>query len=339
MIGKQVKGRSFRGVLNYLHAKAGARQIGGNMAGATPRTLAAEFRVARDLNPKLKRAVYHASLSLAKTESLEDERWNDIAAAYVAGMGFGESQYVVYRHSDRDHDHIHIVASRIRITDGSTVTDSWDYRRSETVIRELEQQYSLTAVRSSTELESRAPTTGEMRRKWRTGDVGVRSQLISYIEAAAQGEPTLLQFMHRLNEAGVDVRVSYTRTDKVKGISYELDGVAFSGTKLGKAYTFPGLQKHRGIAYDPEMTAAVKHATERPPADTEQQQRIQQAAPILADFLAHIGQSDYVGSSLSSLLDSVPPTADSPQRSNPGDDGSLECRAPPMGARHPIPTE
>ena len=49
-----------------------------------------------------------------------------------------------------------------------------------------------------------------------------------------------------------DVRVGYTRIGIVKGISYQLDGVAFSGTHLGKAYTFPGLQKHRGVNYSPK---------------------------------------------------------------------------------------
>ena len=79
MIGKQIKGKSFRGVLNYLHDKEQAQRIGGNMAGKTPRALAKEFRAARQLNPQLKKAVYHASLSLPKDEYLEDDRWNEIA--------------------------------------------------------------------------------------------------------------------------------------------------------------------------------------------------------------------------------------------------------------------
>jgi hypothetical protein len=41
MIGKQVKGTSFRGVLNYLHHKAESEQIGGNIVGQEPRSLVA----------------------------------------------------------------------------------------------------------------------------------------------------------------------------------------------------------------------------------------------------------------------------------------------------------
>ena len=124
MIGKQIKGKSFRGVLEYLHSKQESRLIAGNMGGKTPRTLAAEFAVSRQLNPRLSKAVYHSSLSLPKTEHLDDDTWSAIAEEYLAGMEFNDSQYVVYRHSDKDHDHVHIVASRIRITDGTTVNDS-----------------------------------------------------------------------------------------------------------------------------------------------------------------------------------------------------------------------
>lgn len=300
MIGKQIKGKSFRGLLNYLHHKERAQLIGGNMAGHTPRVLAAEFGVSRDLNPRLQKAVYHASLSLPKPEQLNNERWCELAADYLTGMGFRDSQYVIYRHSDRDHDHIHIVASRIRLTDGSTVSDSWDYRRSETLIRSLETQYDLTPVTDSRTRDDRAPTTGEMRRQWRTGEAGARSPLVSHIEQAAQGAPTLPQFMHRLKDTGINVRLGYTRTGKVKGISYDLDGIAFSGSKLGKAYTFPGLQNYREIIYRPEMRSEIVAANQRPPAthaeqSAQQQQRTEQVAPILADFLTYLGQREFEG--------------------------------------------
>jgi len=260
MIGKQVKGTSFRGVLNYLHHKDGAEQIGGNMVGNDPRSLAAEFRVSRELNPRLNKAVYHASLSLPKQEYLDDLTWMAIslrerctnAQDYLTGMGFEHCQYVVYRHTDQDHDHVHLVASRIRLTDGKTVSDSWDYRRSEQVIRQLEQAYQLAAVRPSWEQEKRAPTTGERRLVERTGEPSLWEQLQSILDRVTQGHGTLPQVIDRLQRLGVSVRVRLTRTGKGYGISYRLQGVAFSGTQLGKAYTFPGLQKYRGVSYEPE---------------------------------------------------------------------------------------
>jgi hypothetical protein len=143
---EQVKCESFQEVLDYLIEQEKAQLIGGNMAGKTRRVLVAEFRAARQLNPQLNKAVYHASLSLPKepeSEPLDDDRWNEIADDYVNGMGFTGSQYVVYRNGDLDHDRIDIVASRIRFIDGSTVSDSWDHPRSQALLELLEEKHEL----------------------------------------------------------------------------------------------------------------------------------------------------------------------------------------------------
>lgn len=251
MIGKHIKGKSFRGLLNYLFGKDGARQIGGNMEGTNPRELAAEFGISRRLNPKVSRAIYHASLSLAHKESLDDDTWDEIAQKYLQAMGFDRNQYVVVRHTDRTHEHIHIAASRIQL-DGTTVSDSWDDRRSETVIRKLEHEYNLQSVQPSWEKDKHSPTTGERRHLARTGEESVRVRLQRSLDQATHDHPTMPELIERTQQQGINVRVGYTRTGKVKGISYQLDGVAFSGTHLGKAYTFPGLQKHRAVNYSPK---------------------------------------------------------------------------------------
>ena len=317
MIGKQIKGKSFRGVLEYLHSKQESRLIAGNMGGKTPRTLSTEFAVSRQLNPRLAKAVYHSSLSLPKTEHLDDDTWSAIAEDYLTGMEFNDSQYVVYRHTDRDHDHVHIVASRIRITDGTTVNDSWDYVRSEKLIRELENKYELTPTISSNQKQQRGQTTGEMRLIERTGEASIKTKLIQTIDAETEKAITMPELVNRLKDKGIDANVSITRTGLIRGISYQLDGVATSGTHLGKAYTFPGLQKHRQISYDHNLHhLELIEASERSPvsqtieqreserskqielATSQQRERSLIIAPILIDYinevrLAEIETKDY----------------------------------------------
>lgn len=244
-----MKGRSFRKLLNYLFSKEGAVLIGGNLEGTTPQELAAEFRFSQQLNPRVNRVVYHASLSLPYPEHLASEMWHETAKTYLQAMGFDMNQYVVVRHRDRNHDHAHIVASRVRL-DGTTVSDSWDYRRSEAVIRQLEQDYSLRSLHSSHEKDDRSPTPGEQRLLARTGEESVRGQLQRSLDQATQTSVTLPQLVEQLQRQGIRVRVSHQQTGEIKGISYESNGIAFSGTHLGKAYTFIGLQKYRGVNYD-----------------------------------------------------------------------------------------
>jgi len=238
--------------LSELRAgKKDAALIGGTMCGQTPEELAAEFGIARQLRPNLKVAVFHATLSVDSTEKLEDseendQRWLAIAANYMKAMEFDNNQYAVVKHSDTEHDHIHIVATRICL-DGSVVDDSWDYYKSQETIRQLERNYNLETVTPSWETDKRAQTTGEHRQLQSKGNKSVRVQLQDLIDEVAQDNPSMPEFVERLQQQGVEVQVGLTRTGFSKGISYNLEGVALSGTQLGKAYTFCGLQKHRGV--------------------------------------------------------------------------------------------
>ena len=148
MIGKQIKGASFRGVLNYMEAKVNegvGQLIDSNMMNITARGLSKEFGFVRSLKPNLKNAVYHCSLSIRKTESLSDEKFIQLGQDYLREMKFHNSQYVIYRHYDRDHPHIHLIANRIDM-EGKVVSDGRDYRRSEDAIRKLEKKFGLSPV-------------------------------------------------------------------------------------------------------------------------------------------------------------------------------------------------
>ena len=52
--------------------------------------------------------------------------------------------------------------------------------------------------------------------------------------------------------------VEVGQDEVLMSISYELNEIAFSGTHLGRAYTFNGLQKHRGVEYDPKQDSDAK---------------------------------------------------------------------------------
>ncbi|WP_054694671.1 relaxase/mobilization nuclease domain-containing protein [Geotalea toluenoxydans] len=181
MIGKQVKGKGFRGVLNYVLNPDKGMLIGGNMDGLSARELTKEFVETRRLNPDLKRPVYHVSLSLSPGEQLNNFEWNQVAGSYLNRMGFKFSQYVVARHTDKEHDHIHIIANRIGL-DGKTVSDSQDYKRSEAVIREIERAYGLPAVTSSRKAERRGLTSGELRLALKIQQPSIKMQLQEIVD-------------------------------------------------------------------------------------------------------------------------------------------------------------
>lgn len=146
MIAKLNKGRGFRGALEYSLKESKGFLLDTNMGGNTPRTLAREFGQIRGLRPELTRPVHHVSIALPPGERLPDEQWQAIGRAYLEGMGFTNNQYVMARHTDADHEHIHILVNRIT-PDGKLVSDSKDYQRQEQIMRQLEKEYGLTRLR------------------------------------------------------------------------------------------------------------------------------------------------------------------------------------------------
>ncbi|MBD2731248.1 relaxase/mobilization nuclease domain-containing protein [Nostoc sp. FACHB-892] len=264
MIGKQTKGRGFRKLLDYLESREDAKLIGGNMSGRNARELAREFKLSRQLNSDADRVVYHASLSAAKGDKLDDDKWSEIGDRYMNEMGFDANQFVIFRHHNTDDDHIHIAASRIRMDTGLVVHDSWDYVRSEKALRQIEIDYNLVQVKGSREKLNRTPSTGQIRRIRREKEEfsqgqrdsppqrTIKESVQQTIDRAGVDNPQMPTLIMRLQQAGISVRTGFTRNGKSKGISYEKDGQAFSGTQLGAAYTFPGLQKHLGVDYQTE---------------------------------------------------------------------------------------
>ena len=249
MIAKAVKGKGFRGALEYDLTKEKGRVIDTNMAGEGPRELAAEFGEIRKLRPKLSKAVLHVSISAALGEKLTDKQWRDIASTYLVGMGLEKNQYLVTRHTDTEHEHIHILANRIRL-DGSVTSDSLDFKRQEVLMRKIELEYGLERVVPSLESVRRAPTKGEIENYVRTGQESTRLRMQHACDVAALGCTSFTDYVARLEKQAVEVMaITQLGGAKLSGLMYRLDGVVMKGSDLGKGYSPVGLVK-RGVSYE-----------------------------------------------------------------------------------------
>ena len=263
MIAKAVKGRGFRGAIAYDLGKDQGRILDTNMAGENVPELSAEFGAIRKLRPNLERAVLHVSLSAAPGEKLTDAQWADIGRRYLVGMEFLDNQYLVTRHTDTEHEHIHILANRITHA-GEVVSDSKDYERQELVMRSIEREFDLQQLRPSIESDRRAPTRGEIEKHLRTAEASTRIQLQQLADAAAKGTTTYTEYQRRLEAAGVDlIPVLQQAGAKLSGLMYRLDDTIMKGSDLGKGYSPAGLAK-RGVSYEQGRDAeAIRRSRER----------------------------------------------------------------------------
>ena len=64
------------------------------------------------------------------------------AREYIKKMGIKDTQYIISRHFDKEHPHIHIAFNRIN-NNGKIISDRNDRFKSEKICKELTAKYSL----------------------------------------------------------------------------------------------------------------------------------------------------------------------------------------------------
>lgn len=93
-------------------------------------------------NNKTEKPVRHISLNPDPTDKVSDEQFRNMAQQYMQEMGYGNQPFVVFKHTDIERTHIHIVTTCVELN-GKKIQDSYDHPRSMAICRKLEQQYNL----------------------------------------------------------------------------------------------------------------------------------------------------------------------------------------------------
>ena len=101
------------------------------------------FERMNSLNDRATTKTLHVSLNFDPSEKIADDKLLKIAELYMNKIGFGEQPFIVYKHEDAGHPHIHIVSTTIK-EDGSRInTHNIGRNQSEKARKEIEQQYQL----------------------------------------------------------------------------------------------------------------------------------------------------------------------------------------------------
>lgn len=145
-------GKSIRGAISYNEAKVRegsaelilASKFGCDVSGLSFSQKLQRFEL---LNQNCTRSAYntvHLSLNFSPEDKLDTEQLQQIAGDYMQRIGFSNQPYLVYRHSDAAHDHIHIVTTPV-LPNGRTINlHNLVQRKSEPARKALEKEYHLT---------------------------------------------------------------------------------------------------------------------------------------------------------------------------------------------------
>jgi len=249
MIAKQSIGSSFMRALNYNLKKMNspdkkerAELLATNFISLEKGMIKKEVDLVVSLKPALKRNTYHTSLNFASGEKVSNKRMLAIAREYMERMGFDNNPHFIFRHHDTSHPHCHILALRTRF-DGTTVSDSNNYRRSEKIIRELEKRYDLEQVADGEKSHFRAPDKDELEMVQRTGRASRKMILQEKVNRALLLSNTLKSFIIHLEQAGVQVLFNQASTGRISGVTYFMDDFKAKGQALGNRFKWANIIK------------------------------------------------------------------------------------------------
>jgi len=94
------------------------------------------------MNDRVKFPFHEVTLNLPIGEKLSDETLKKIGVEYMEKYGAGDSSYVIVRHDDKEHQHVHILFTTVDIS-GKWISNHNERRNSQIISRELEHKYGL----------------------------------------------------------------------------------------------------------------------------------------------------------------------------------------------------
>jgi hypothetical protein len=225
MMGKPITGRSFGGCIRYVVDKQQAKilaAVGVRMQNAS--TLAHDFNLQRKMRPELGKAVGHLVLSWSKEDlsKLSDDIMVERAKEYMEKVGIRDTQFVVVRHSDREHPHLHLIY-------GKTITDKNNFAKNVKACKEITLKYGYHLGEGKEQVNRQALK----------GKEKIRYELYDAIMAAMKTATSWKILEAQLAKQGVKIAYKFrSGTSEVQGVSFEKGDIKIKGSAIDRSLSY-----------------------------------------------------------------------------------------------------
>ncbi len=237
MVAKIIKGTSFSGVLAYIlgkqEGKARVLYAEGVRRDASSHEIANDFALQASMRPNVKKPVCHTILSFSAEDAgrLDDQTMNNLALQYLQKMGYGDTQYLIVRHLDREHPHVHICINRID-NNGKTISDSNEKYRSTKVCKEITEASHLKWGEGKE----------AVKRNRLRGNDRLRYEIFDTIKTVLPRCQNWDELYSALRCQGIDIQFKTKgQTDQIEGVLFSKDGVNFSGSHIDRSCSYSKL--------------------------------------------------------------------------------------------------
>ncbi|MFR9165036.1 MAG: relaxase/mobilization nuclease domain-containing protein [Dysgonomonas sp.] len=235
MIGKVLKGKSFKGCVSYVMGKENATLIDSEgVLDIDTQSIINSFYLQSLMNPKLAKSVGHIPLSYAKEDEdklTDNKMMVQLAKEYMQMMKIENTQYIIVRHNDTEHPHCHIIFNRVD-NEGKTISDKNDYARNERVTKALKEKYGLTFGKGKEQVNTQKLNDPDK----------VKYEIYTAIKTALRQSPDWIQFHSELKKQRINIRFKYKgKTGEVQGISFKKGDYSFKGSEIDRSFSYSKL--------------------------------------------------------------------------------------------------
>lgn len=232
MIAKIVLGSSFSRVVDYMLDKEKSAEIVDSNGVRTrdKDSIIDSFLTQQEMNPKIKCPVYHISLDFSSQDKdkLSNERMAEVAREYMEKMNITNTQYVIIRHYDKEHPHIHLCINRIN-NEGKLISDKNDRYRSEKICKELTLKNDLYYAKGKERVK-----THRLKEPDRT-----KYQIYDALKQAMPKSSNWSDLQSELTRKDIELSFKYKgKTNEIQGIIFSKNGFSFSGSKIDRSFSY-----------------------------------------------------------------------------------------------------
>ena len=235
MIGKIVTGKSFGGAVRYLLGKEPGKAYILTSDGVeltSRQALIGSFEFQRRARPDVERVVGHISLSFHPDDDprMSDQLMLDLAREYMRRMKITNTQYLVVRHTDTKHPHLHILYNRVRY-DTTLVPDRNERLRNMRICKELKQEYGLTFSHGKEQVSTERLHGPEQLRHRIYGHLReLLSECTSWTALAEElaKRQVATTFVHRGGDSAKEIQ----------GVTFTLEGHTFKASQVDRKFSY-----------------------------------------------------------------------------------------------------
>ena len=215
MIGKIKKGSGFKGCVNYVLGKEQAALL--HADGVLTESQGDIIR----------------SYSTVDAPKLTDGKMVQLAQEYMREMKITDTQYIIVRHQDREHPHVHIVFNRID-NSGKTISDRNDMYRNEQVCKKLKAKHGLYFAGGKEQVKQH---------RLKEPDKS-KYEIYNAVKNEIGKSKNWQQLQERLVEKGITILFKYKgQTGEIQGVSFSKGEYTFKGSEIDRNFSFSKLDK------------------------------------------------------------------------------------------------